>query len=447
MVNYDKRILVCCPFNDEAHSMKLFMKSLVEIDYPRELIDLVLFENNSTDDTWQLLVRHYRRLKKLNWHSITLHRKSDGELFPKLRNCDFAKPLVVRRKGKKTAELMPPVYSGKHLVWGKQIYARARNVRNMYYFLFDLLKPEHDFFTMLMTDMVYPPNILKRYVNVMEKFPDAGWVGGCHHRRFPTHDIIAAPYIFAKYPIERTLEYISVYQNIREPSPQEIIMARRKFGLVFEVFMTGHGFMLRPEIVRKCGQDIDIKSQIEIVTPIITSMWKMGYKVYCASDIYQKHISLDGKIYVHELFSMEDKQAFLHHWEKSLSEGIINKEHLAKKMKIKATTTTPEHYARTYFSSEVQERLKEKVERYEEETEFEEYCKFVTICLKHNSKIPNRPKSDTGTVFDQMANRNLTAKDWDVLYGRWRKFIENPQKYRIEPKKDDDDAFVRVDEK
>lgn len=444
MVNYDKRILVCCPFNNEAHSMKLFMKSLVKIDYPRELIDLVLFENNSTDATWERLVRHHRRLKKLNWHSVTLYRKTDGELFPKLKHRDFAKPLLVRKRGKK-AQLMPPIYSGKHLVWGKQVFARAKNVRNMYYFLFNLLKPEHDFFMMMMTDMMYPPNILKRYVEVMEKFSDAGWVGGCHHRRFPTHTIIAAPYIFAKHPIKRTLKYISVYQNVREPTPLEIIMARRKSGLIFEVFMTGHGFMLRPEIVKRYGQNIDTVSQIEIVTPIITSMWKAGYKVYCASDIYQKHISLDGKVYVHELFSMKNKKALLHHWEKSLSEGIANKDRLAKKIKIK-TPTTPEHYAKTYFSQEVQEQLKEKVEEYEEEIEFEGYRKFVTTCLRHNSQIPDRPKSDTGTVFDRMSNRSLTAKDWDAIYGRWRKFIENPQKYQVKSEKDDD-TFVKVDEK
>jgi len=438
MVKYRKRILLCCPFNNEDHSMKLFMESLFKIDYPRSLIDLVLLENNSTDDTWKLLKRHHKRLKKLNWHSISLHRVTGGKLFPKIRADQFAKPIFVRKKDGKGG-LMAPVYSGKHLVWGKHVHERAKNVRDMYFFFFDLLKPEHDFLMMMMTDMVYPPNILKRYVGVFKRFPDAGWVGGCHRRRFPTNRIIAAPYIFGNFPIKRTPEYLKVYRSVREPTIHDIMELRRKYGLVFEVFMTGHGFMLPSRVIRECGWDIDTKSSIEIVTPIVLSMWKMGLKVYCASDIYQVHISLDGKVYEDELFSMEDKKKLLHYWESVLNEGLAHKERLGK-LKIKGETM-PDHYAKVFYSKEAQQRLAEKVARYDKEEEFKIYSKFVALHLRCNRKIPNRP--NTGSVFDKISAQNLTAETWDNRYGKWREFIENPQKFKNIG--DDDDSIVKVE--
>jgi hypothetical protein len=59
--------------------------------------------------------------------------------------------------------------------------------------------------------------------------------------------------------------------------------------------MTGHAWMMLPEIYTKGGRTYI--NNVEIVMPLVEKIWELGLKVYCASDIYLQHISLDGKIY------------------------------------------------------------------------------------------------------------------------------------------------------
>ena len=59
-----------------------------------------------------------------------------------------------------------------------------------------------------------------------------------------------------------------------------------------------------------------------------------------------------------------------------------------------------------------------------EREEYRKYLDFVEYLLIHSFTIPVRPSGAGITVYDNFYKRNLTMKDWDDLYGKWRKFIE-----------------------
>jgi len=56
------------------------------------------------------------------------------------------------------------------------------------------------------------------------------------------------------------------------------------------------------------------------------------------------------------------------------------------------------------------------------------FVKFLAHLRMAQKTIPNRPES--GTVFDNIHNRNLNAGDWDELYGKWKTYIDNPKVYK-----------------
>ena len=81
----------------------------------------------------------------------------------------------------------------------------------------------------------------------------------------------------------------------RYPTDEEILKLQYSGKPIFECGMTGHAWMMRREVIingARTGM-----SNVEIVEPLIRKMREMGYKVYCDSNVYLKHISLDGKIY------------------------------------------------------------------------------------------------------------------------------------------------------
>jgi len=151
--------------------------------------------------------------------------------------------------------------------------------------------------------------------------------------------------------------------------------------------MTGHVWMMKSEVIFNGVKSH--ASNAEIVAPIIYGIWDMGLKVYCASDIYLKHISLDGKIYRRSIYDkgsgrIKDKRR-LKKWEESM--GI------------------------------------RKIERREKKpNELEEYLTFVKKNLTRGL-IPDRPRKGERTT-DHIHNTVIGQDEWDKYYGKWREFIE-----------------------
>jgi hypothetical protein len=143
--------------------------------------------------------------------------------------------------------------------------------------------------------------------------------------------------------------------------------------------MTGHAWMVKPEIYWHGGKmELD---DCEIVYPFIKKLWGMGLKVYCASDIYLKHISLDGKIYRNNLL-----------------------EEVEKHRELRLRTTKP-----------VSEELKP-------ETKYDEYLEYKKSI--YPMRIPDRPSTETRKMRDPISRKIIDQKMWDELYGKWFKFIE-----------------------
>ena len=101
--------------------------------------------------------------------------------------------------------------------------------------------------------------------------------------RHPKERILAAP-LFRR---DGSIAMIYV-------SDEELIEMAKKDPII-ECTFTGHVFMIKPEPIRS-GAKMSLAGY-DIVVPFTDEMRKNGLKVYCATDVYLKHISLDGKIY------------------------------------------------------------------------------------------------------------------------------------------------------
>jgi len=308
-------ILVCTPFNNEEQSIDLYIQSLLSIDYPKEFIDLIWVENDSVDNTWDMLQKYEKKIKnKYNYHSFTLVRQDYGlKKYGKSTVVDYTN----NRAGKNKVQDMPDKIK------------RAKRLCSVYHYFFDQLKPEHKYIMFLFADVVVPMQTIKRYLEVFRDYPDAGWVGAVHHKRFPFHMRPRPEFPIGDYGVAGPLKRIDSKPFVAYVDDKWILDKQMHGQVVFEVGMTGHVWMMKPEIYTQGGRmEID---NVEIVFPIINKLWGMGLKVYCASDIYLQHISLDGKIYRRNLFEELECHATLLKDEKKHQEII---EYRAKLLKI-----------------------------------------------------------------------------------------------------------------
>jgi GT2 family glycosyltransferase len=271
----DKRILICSPFNNEDHSIDQYVVSLLSLDYPKELIDLVWLENDSNDKTWEKLQKYYEEIKaKYNYHSFELYQKYYG----------------LERLGKMSQNDANQHYtSGKnHLKNYGEATLRAQRLCDIYHFFFTRMTKEHDYFMIFMSDAIPPSNVILRYLEVFELRKDAGWVGAVHHQRAPHHSKLAAPLFKGTETGGKGgtgIRYVTDTQLTEMTKDDPII----------ECVFTGHVFMIKPKVVF-AGAKMTIQGY-DIVIPFTDKLREMGLKVYCATDVYLRHISLDGKIY------------------------------------------------------------------------------------------------------------------------------------------------------
>lgn len=323
------RILIGSLFCNEDHSIDQYVSSLLELDYPKELIDVVWVENNSSDNTKSILQHYYYKLlKEYNYHSIKFYSKIAP--FGPLPKEHFG----MERSGKVAETKISWEERGKyHLM--------------LHNFLFDKMTDEHDFILFWFADAIpEKPDFLKRLIRDMEIYSDAGWFGGVQYERFPRHrrchcgDVLdrhdspwyyglEAPYLKftdlsdlvntpanKQYNLKQTKNgtngwnipygyphywYLNMKKNgysffIRIIEEEEIL-ARQKAGrgVFCDICSTPHIFLI-PRIVVKNGlrwriHDGETSIAIEI------DLAKMGYKMYCDSYVFFRHISVDGKIW------------------------------------------------------------------------------------------------------------------------------------------------------
>lgn len=383
-------LLITSPFNNESHAIPQYFESLINLDYPKELIDLVWLENDSNDESWELLQKYAQIIRQnYKYHSFKVIRRNYGlKELGKVKPEDFGKP-------------EHNVYSGKNYAGTIDLaIKRAERLCQIYDYFFSLLDEHyHRFWVMFMADAPAPPNTLKRYLEVMHDYPDCGWVGAVHHKRFPTHirKSMNEPPSIAGLAAPIALERNDGYRYMTDA---EILKLQKEGHVVFECGMTGHVFMVRTDIIFS-GARMDI-SNYEIIEPFLRKMRRMGYKMYCASDIYLQHISLDGKIYRHDLY----EEVLMHDAEERL-------------LRMKEPNV---------LIADIVEKQKLDSVGDDSDIMFELYIKFRDYWKSEGKAIPIRPALKNGTVMDNIKNEIITQAEWDERYGKWRVFMDKGHK-------------------
>ena len=259
------KILIITPFRNEEHSIPHYLKSLLAINYPKNLIDVYWLENDSTDKTSSMLKS---AKNKMPFNSTTLESVNILGPLKKKRAGSYYKDLDNKQKGR-----------GAWLViWNK-------------YFLPLIKEVKHEYVLFWYADAVPPPNVIAEYMKVFKKRPsagwrgDVGWVGGRMHRRFPRHNEFASP-----RPIgfgrprasDKTDTMEKAIKAIKNPTRAEITM---------------HVFMIPRKPLCECKL---YYSPIEMHFSIIDGLAEQGLRVYYQPTVYIKHVSTDGKIWIPE---------------------------------------------------------------------------------------------------------------------------------------------------
>jgi len=326
-----RKILLITPFCNEEHSIHQYVHSLLSIDYPKELIDIVWIENHSSDNTWSIL-KDCKAEMGHRYRSFRLFQMGLGFKLPKA---------WLGEKG---------AFGGKISATATPEMKKARSefLVDVWNFGMSLLD-DQDYVLFHFADVVVPSNIIRKYIKDLIDYPDCGWIGGVMHKRFPNHilkdggnpmvDGLACPifYINDDDPTPKYQSESNIYRlkNLREEfqrretwnaytkffngymskfpknefpyrsgfytaTEQEILALQKIKGGIHEACLTYHVWMMRPEIVK-----LGIKFQsapYETGIAFEHDMHKHGYKICVDTNIYIKHISLDGKIYRTGLF-------------------------------------------------------------------------------------------------------------------------------------------------
>lgn len=296
------RILIGSMFCNEECSIPLYIESILRLDYPKELIDLLWVENNSSDNTFNLLKMYYRLIKKqFKYHSFQL-LKVTGD-YPPIPKEEIG-TLRAGKRNIEDAELKEKVV--KHML----------SIQN---FILEQSK-DNDFVMYWYPDSLCKSDTLKIYIKDMEPYPDCAWIGGVLHRRFPRHRRctckslfhiennplnygIGSPWMkFDKIPKNAHVGWYIDMKKYGCPyfisflSEEEIFERQNQGNGIFnDVCTNAHIWLMRNEIIekgfkwRKFPADCGIAAERDLTA--------MGYKLYCDSFVYLTHISSDGKIY------------------------------------------------------------------------------------------------------------------------------------------------------
>ena len=399
-----KKLLICTPFCNESHSINKYIGGLIALDYPKGLIDLIWVENNSSDNTWELLKKHKEEIMKTyTYNSFTLYQKT-CDLYNGIEKQGLQEYGETGSGGKvgKNNSIMVKRHRPAHQIgiWNDMINA---------------MTDKHDYILFIFADCVIQEDTVKRFLKDFETYPNAGWFGGVMHKRYPRHrryphqspmyfglaspsikvwENMNVPTIFKKRPwwIVRHPAYP---YGIRGMDEEEIIELQKSGNIIFEICCSGHIFMLNREVIRK-GFKFKL-APIESGLAVDRDLDEMGYKMYCDSYVYIKHISVDGKIYRESLeaIGVDEKEMF----------NLLNEDMTESKKEIVIDN----------LSSEERKKLT--------------FIEFLVKNAYKNVSIPMRPSEGT-SVFDKVSRMIISSKQWDEFYGDWGTIIENSEVYK-----------------
>ena len=301
-LNKKHHIFIGMPACNEEKTIGFSVNSIFSLDYPKDLLDVLIIENNSSDNTWES-IKHLVEIakSKYNFHSFRAIQMTAfyGNL-PKVK--DNGGMLAIPR--------------AEHLC----------SILNK--ILDESIQYNSDFCLMFMSDVIAQPNIIEEYLKVFEYRYDTGVVGGVHHRRFPNHlwDPSKDPTYFGlesptlKYNVGDSIPkdfkqgWLYTIERLNSPyfcngkypysygfrgiTENEVISIKNKmspFIPIIEVCSTGHILMFRKELFDLRYEVVPVESNLALET----EMNKRGYKWYCHLGVYIIHISTDGKVYRH----------------------------------------------------------------------------------------------------------------------------------------------------
>jgi len=247
------KILVLTPFRNESHSFHLYLESLLAVDYPKHLIDVFWLENDSSDETLDLLCAAHGDMpfNHVDIHSIKIH----GPVGKGLRG----------NYRKQAPQAPGRVAKTWMTIWND-------------YFLPLVKESGVDYVLTWFADVVAPPNVVTEYLKVFEEYPDAGWVGGRCHRRYPRHGELCSPATDVTY---------------RRGTRHGRLPKERK---VTPVIITSHCWMNPRDVL---AQTRMYRIPREMHLSLTHKIRELGRKVYFQPSVYLKHVSTDGKIHQH----------------------------------------------------------------------------------------------------------------------------------------------------
>ncbi len=201
------KITIGCPVRDRGWILPLYLKHLMALDYPKELIGFCFLLNDSTDNSEEILYK-FKEDHESEYRFIDIHKLDIGT------DKDY------RTKGREI------------------IYHALVTVRNH---LLDLIKGLYytDYFFSVDSDILVPPHALKRLIEDKKKIV-AGVIW---------NDYVANPE--ARYPNVRSNLII---KSGTGPNGEELLEHYYNYPLnqLFKVYMTGAVYLLAREVYSTC---------------------------------------------------------------------------------------------------------------------------------------------------------------------------------------------------
>jgi hypothetical protein len=434
IISYSNKIFIGTPFCNENHSIDKYMESLKNIDYPKSMIDVLWIENNSSDDTWERLTKCLEEFKTYGYNSIRLIRKRGN--YKNLLKCEANEVGC----GKISNNNSYPV---------RQI--RAKHLAGLFNFIMEeSIRLKCDYCLTIVADVIVPLNTITKFLDDFKILPDCGWIGVALHKRFPNHkrlpeenphikglgcpvmkilDKEPAPLGYKEEWMSRRKRYKVAYYEKKYPDIypypfgfytmiDEDLMNRYKFsdGL-FECCLVGHIWMI-PDYVINRGLRLKV-ALVESGVDATLQLNNMGYKMYCDSHVYAKHISVNGKVWVDMIdgkiiFLNESVEKLKREGEEFKKRNLIPiKEPIKEPIKPSIKEPLPI----------IKEKSKEKTKK--DDDDYGEYEKYLACKKRYNNNnytIPDRPPSN-GTIRDPLLKKDLNQEVWDKIYGKWLKYM------------------------
>lgn len=251
----EPRILILTPFRNEEASIPFYMNALEALDYPRDKLSLYWLQNDSSDNTSEIL-------------GLWLKARQFGKKLS-IRLCDAT---IIGPVDKQ-----PPGGYVKDIPYGPQRGPPWSIIWNEY-FLPAITRWDGEYVIVWMADCVPPPDAIWEYLKVFETHTDAGWVGGAYHRRYPRHQELQSPIGLnkrGKFHTEATV------RSITKPIKCRLIC---------------HFWMMKAAPL--CTATFSGETQgIDVHMCLAKHFEDHGLYVYYQPSVYVKHVSSDGKIY------------------------------------------------------------------------------------------------------------------------------------------------------